>query len=333
VIGGLKAPMVWFGGKSKVADEVWRRFGSVNTYIEPFAGSLAVLLANPKPCKLEIVNDKDCYIANLFRALKTDPDGVAEHADHPVIHAELIARHKWLMEQQDKLKEKIMGDLSYCDVKIAGNWVWGINNWIGKGWCTDAGASWDQVPRLCKGHVGTMKVSMQCPHIRDQGLYTVSRKRPHISATGRGMNASGRRDGLADYLRELSNRLSRTRILCGDWSRSCTDFCLREAPPVAVFLDPPYSKKANRDSKIYSVEDLEVANAARDWAIAHAYDVRICLCGYEGEHEMPENWSVYAWETQGGFAVRSDKQGMKNKKRERLWFSPACNNGGFESLI
>jgi len=102
---------------------------------------------------------------------------------------------------------------------------------------------------------------------------------------------------------------------------------------VAVFLDPPYSKKANRDSKIYSVEDLEVANAARDWAIAHAYDVRICLCGYEGEHEMPDNWSVFAWETQGGFAVRSDKQGMKNKKRERLWFSPACNNGGFESLI
>lgn len=39
----LKAPFPWFGGKSRVAPQVWERFGDVDNYVEPFAGSLAVL--------------------------------------------------------------------------------------------------------------------------------------------------------------------------------------------------------------------------------------------------------------------------------------------------
>ena len=43
----MKAPFPYFGGKSKVAGEVWRRFGDVPNYVEPFAGSTAVLLKRP----------------------------------------------------------------------------------------------------------------------------------------------------------------------------------------------------------------------------------------------------------------------------------------------
>src|SRR5689334_19180994 len=45
----LKAPFPWFGGKSRVASLVWERFGEVRNYVEPFAGSLAVLLGRPQP--------------------------------------------------------------------------------------------------------------------------------------------------------------------------------------------------------------------------------------------------------------------------------------------
>ena len=41
----LRAPFPWFGGKRRAADLVWPRLGDVSTYNEPFAGSLAVLLA------------------------------------------------------------------------------------------------------------------------------------------------------------------------------------------------------------------------------------------------------------------------------------------------
>jgi hypothetical protein len=79
----LKAPFPWFGGKSRVADLVWQRFGDVPNYIEPFAGSLAVLLARPHDPHTETINDLDCMVANFWRALSADPDAVAQYADWP----------------------------------------------------------------------------------------------------------------------------------------------------------------------------------------------------------------------------------------------------------
>jgi site-specific DNA-adenine methylase len=76
----LKAPFPWFGGKSRVADQVWRNFGDVGNYVEPFAGSLAVLLGRPSTPRTETVNDADCYLANFWRALANDPEGVAAAA-------------------------------------------------------------------------------------------------------------------------------------------------------------------------------------------------------------------------------------------------------------
>lgn len=43
----LKAPFPYFGGKSRVGPIIWDRFGDVKNYIEPFAGSMAVLLGRP----------------------------------------------------------------------------------------------------------------------------------------------------------------------------------------------------------------------------------------------------------------------------------------------
>jgi hypothetical protein len=43
----LKAPLPYPGGKSTIADEVWRRLGDTPNYVEAFMGSAAVLLARP----------------------------------------------------------------------------------------------------------------------------------------------------------------------------------------------------------------------------------------------------------------------------------------------
>ena len=67
-IDALKAPFPWFGGKSRAAAIIWSRLGDVQTYNEPFAGSLAVLLARPHQPRVETVNDLDCYLANFWRA-------------------------------------------------------------------------------------------------------------------------------------------------------------------------------------------------------------------------------------------------------------------------
>ena len=75
--------MLWFGGKRKVAPQVWAALGDVDSYAETFAGSLAVLLDRPTwhSGATETVNDADQYLANFWRALSHDPEQVAHHAD------------------------------------------------------------------------------------------------------------------------------------------------------------------------------------------------------------------------------------------------------------
>jgi DNA adenine methylase len=62
------------------------------------------------------------------------------------------------------------------------------------------------------------------------------------------------------------------------------------------------------------------------WAVEHGDDplLRIALCGYEGEHEIPENWECVPWKTGGGYGLMSDGRGRENINRERIWFSPHC---------
>ena len=78
----LRAPFPYFGGKSMIADLIWRRLGCVKRYIEPFFGSGAVLLKRPdwRENPDEIICDKDGHIANVWRSIKFAPDVVAEWA-------------------------------------------------------------------------------------------------------------------------------------------------------------------------------------------------------------------------------------------------------------
>lgn len=43
--GTLAAPFPWFGGKSLACEAVWAAFGAVANYVEPFAGSAAMVAA------------------------------------------------------------------------------------------------------------------------------------------------------------------------------------------------------------------------------------------------------------------------------------------------
>lgn len=124
----------------------------------------------------------------------------------------------------------------------------------------------------------------------------------------------------------LSERFRRVRIVCGTWDRILSPAVLKLEVPSAIFLDPPYSAEAGRAEEIYSVENLDVAHAVRAWALEHGDDpdLRIAVCGYEGEHDFPETWEKVAWKTQGGYANEGDGAGKENAHRERVWFSPHC---------
>jgi len=94
-----------------------------------------------------------------------------------------------------------------------------------------------------------------------------------------------------------------------------------------VFLDPPYDD-SQRDTRLYTVDDVSISAKVREWAIEMGKrdDMRIALCGYEGEHVMPDGWDVYTWQANGAYVLQGNTTGRANRDRERIWFSPACLN-------
>lgn len=290
----IKSPYPYFGGKSRVAKIIWQGLGSVTHYIEPFAGSLAVLLANPETPKIETINDKNCFIINFWRAVSNDPEGVAKFADYPVTEADLHARHKWLESQATKeFYQKMNSDPDYFDLKIAGWWVWGMGASIGNNW------------------------------LQPKGLNAM----PLLSSAGGGIH--GMSHPILQWFQQLQKRTRRVRICCGDWKKILTPSITYQSKGISkkditgVFLDPPYDIK-NRD-KVYA-EESDLYQEVCEWAVNNGDHerMRIIVCGYAGSYNFPSSWKEYAWQANGGMANLGNDRGKENASKERIYFSPHC---------
>lgn len=71
--GPLKPPFAYYGGKTTLAPRIAELLPAHDHYVEPFAGSLAVLLAKD-PAKLETVNDLDGHLVTFWRVLRDQPE-------------------------------------------------------------------------------------------------------------------------------------------------------------------------------------------------------------------------------------------------------------------
>ncbi len=292
----LKAPYPYFGGKSKITDEVWEALGDVDTYIEPFCGSAAMLLGRPgKGPWIETVNDVNGFVSNFWRSIAKDPEAVIHHIQFPVSEVDLHCRHHWLWARNQDLLKNLEADPEWCDPKIAGWWAWGKSTWFGGGWCE---GKLHRIKPQCSGHVA------------GHGVHRLA--------------FDARED-----LTALHERLKRVRVLCGDWKRVVTPSVLwgdlAQKRVCGVFLDPPYDVP-DRNSQCYgNNDDLGVSKEVQKWCLENGDNptLRIALSGYDIEHQILEShgWSVIAW-TSGG--IRRSDQSKANSHRERVWFSPHC---------
>ena len=68
----VKPPFAYYGGKTTLAATIAALLPEHSHYVEPFAGSLAVLLAKPRS-EMETVNDLDRDLMNFWQVLRDRP--------------------------------------------------------------------------------------------------------------------------------------------------------------------------------------------------------------------------------------------------------------------
>jgi DNA adenine methylase len=336
----------YFGSKAAIADVIWDALGNVPNFVDPACGSAAALLARPHSGKIETINEINGFITNFLRAVQWAPVETAEHASWNVNEIDMHARHASLMERVDNLEERLRADARYFDTEIAGWWVWGQSIWIGAGWCDATKHEGLKRPAIGgRGKRATTGVGIfrsRMPHLIGPHTARKLGQIPSLAGSdgsgvgyGRGIFASGRREDLVGYFEALATRLDPrvVRITCGDWSRVVTPAVTVSHGLTGVLLDPPYGKAAKRTKRLYAHDSMDVASAMREWAIANGDSplLRIVLCGYEGEHEMPGNWRVHAWKANGGYGNQDGENA--NASKERLWLSPHCVGQSHEAQI
>jgi DNA adenine methylase len=178
---------------------------------------------------------------------------------------------------------------------------------------------------------------------------------------GRGLHNLASRTRLYDIFAELSRRLRYVRFSCGDAFRILTPTVTYRHGRTAILLDAPYAdheyvygaqvtnvrppsanKLARMEPELQAMwEELTPLYAdgkapglsRRFQAYARTHggrpDLRIAICGYEGEHDVleREGWECVAWKSKGGYANQGDGENV-NQHRERIWFSPHCVRPG-----
>ena len=110
----IKPPLTYFGGKTRIADRIVQLFPPHGHYVEPFMGSLAVLLAK-RPSDMETVNDLNESLVTFWRVLRDrteelervcalTPHSRAEHRDskQPAIDELEVARRIWVQLTQGR---------------------------------------------------------------------------------------------------------------------------------------------------------------------------------------------------------------------------------------
>jgi DNA adenine methylase len=287
----LTAPFPYFGGKSKVAPLIWDKVGQVESYVEPFGGSMSLYLNASNPPGRVILNDLDGLLMNFWRSVKYAPEELADIAKAPVSSLELQARHNYVTREAPSLVEKVGGDPTFYDVEIAAHWLYSRCAMIGG------------------RHIFEAPIGPRIPSLIGSGIF------------------ASKREDLGSVLKDLSDHIQRATLTCSSWESVLNKTSLYYRTPTLVFLDPPYAP-GECDGGVYRLSEDEVWANVIEWCHAHQDDprLRIVLCGYEGTAGL-DDWECVAWRTQGGYASAYDSEaGKSNASRERIWFSPQCSH-------
>lgn len=90
----VKSIVPWMGGKRRLAKEILPHVNGCRTYVEPFAGGASIFFMK-EPSKVEVINDINGELVNLYRVVK-------HHLEEFVRHFRwaLVSREEFLMAKE-----------------------------------------------------------------------------------------------------------------------------------------------------------------------------------------------------------------------------------------
>lgn len=303
-----------WGNKKDIADVVWRKFGKVDVFIDPFAGSNSIALGNPhyKYLKREILNDHNGYMINFWRSIKYDFERVAFHMDFPSSHIQLIAIYKMLRTRFDDLPELLRSDPFYYDPICAGLWCYLMCETIDIGRDLHVGKKgYGSIP-----NIGSTKGSQV-------------RRAPTLHNANQDNEWKFNGERLHGWYKMLSDRFRAANILCKDWTDLYSLSLLGQTSKMsdrhktAIFFDPPYGTE-NMEANKYIDDSKDIAGKVYELALELGENDRnrVALAGYENDYDMPDSWEKVVWKTaQNRYKVGMD---IPYSRTECVWFSPHC---------
>ncbi|MGG4774846.1 DNA adenine methylase [Paenalcaligenes sp. Me52] len=97
----------WMGGKRRLAKHILPIFPEHTCYVEPFAGGAALFFMRPNPAKVEVLNDLNGDLVNLYRV-------VQHHLE------EFIRQYKWALTSRQLFEwEKMKRPETLTDIQRA----------------------------------------------------------------------------------------------------------------------------------------------------------------------------------------------------------------------
>jgi len=168
----MRAPIAWYGGKHRLADEIIARMPPHHTYVEPFGGAANVLL-NKEPSPVEVYNDLDQGLSNFFEVL-SDPALFEEfYRRVAVLPCSRVIYEKWRDAWND----------APSDVERAVRWFFiarqSFSGIFGRSWRTNIATSNNGMAKQCSSWLSTLGLlpeihaRLQCVQIEWQDFRTI----------------------------------------------------------------------------------------------------------------------------------------------------------------
>ncbi len=203
----------WYGGKRTLAPEIIAELGPHRMYVEPFCGSLAVLMAK-EPCSSEIVNDLHGDAVNLARVIASERCGDLYNR----LFRTLCSEDLFEREREKFLAEKNFtpppNNETVGDEHVERAYMFFVVSWMGR-----------------NGLSGTKRHNYQMARRWTPG----------------GGSGGIRFAAAVDSMLAWHQRLRRVSIYCMDGFEMIEK--IEDNKETAVYLDPPYMFSGNRTGR------------------------------------------------------------------------------------